>query len=54
MEFTAQAYRQEFEALYGALASSSFEDPFLAPDSIDQTQIESVKKGAKFTFVKDV
>ena len=53
MEFTAQAYRQEFEALYGALASSSFEDPFLAPDSIDQTQIESVKKGAKFTFVKD-
>ncbi|WP_330110572.1 TonB-dependent receptor [Methylophaga thalassica] len=53
MEFTAQAYRQEFEALFGALTSSSFYEPTLAPDSIDQTQIESVKKGAKFTLVKD-
>jgi iron complex outermembrane recepter protein len=53
MEFTAQAYRQEFEALFGALESSSFYDPTLAPDSIDQTQIESVKKGAKFTLMKD-
>lgn len=53
MEFTAQAYRQEFEALYGALASGSFTDPVLAPDSIDQTQIESDKNGAKFTLVKD-
>ena len=53
MEFTAQAYRQEFEALFGSLESSSFYDPTLAPDSIDQTQIESVKKGAKFTLVKD-
>lgn len=53
MEFTAHAYRQEFEALFGALKSSSFEDPVLAPDSIDQTEIESVKKGLKFTLVKD-
>lgn len=53
MEFTAQAYRQEFEALFGALASSSFYDPTLAPDRIDQTETESVKKGAKFTLVKD-
>lgn len=53
MEFTAQAYRQEFEALFGALKSSSFEDPVLVPDMIDQTEVESVKKGAKFTLVKD-
>lgn len=53
MEFTAQAYRQEFDALFGTLASSSFTDPVLAPDSIDQTQIQSDKNGAKFTLVKD-
>lgn len=53
MEFTAQAYRQEFEALFGVTQSGSFVDPVLAPDGIDQSQNESDKNGAKITLTKD-
>jgi len=53
MEFTAQAYRQEFEARFGATESSSFVDPLLAPEGLDQSQNESDKNGAKFTLTKD-
>jgi len=53
MEFTAQVYRQEFEALFGAAESSSFVDPVLAPTGLDQSQNDSYKNGAKFTLTKD-
>ena len=53
MEFTAQAYRQEFEALFGVTDSTSFVDPVLAPEGFDQSQNESDKNGAKFTLMKD-
>lgn len=53
MEFTAQAYRQEFEALFGVIDSPSFVDPVLAPEGFDQSQNESDKNGAKFTLMKD-
>ncbi|HAO24579.1 MAG TPA: TonB-dependent receptor, partial [Methylophaga sp.] len=53
MEFTAQAYQQEFEALFGVTDSTSFVDPVLAPEGFDQSQNESDKNGAKFTLMKD-
>lgn len=55
MHFTAHAYRQEFEALFGAGIFGTFQDPTIAPDDTlyDQSQTSSVKKGAKFTLSKD-
>lgn len=53
MELTAKAYRQEFEALFGTTQSSSFVDPVLAPDGVDQSQNESDKNGAKLTLTKN-
>ncbi len=55
MHFTAQAYRQEFEALFGAGIFGSFQDPAIAPVGtlFDQSQTSSIKKGAKFTLTKD-
>ncbi|MTI63941.1 TonB-dependent receptor [Methylophaga sp.] len=55
MHFTAQAYRQEFEALFGAGIFGSFQDPAIAPVGTlyDQSQTSSIKKGAKFTLTKD-
>jgi iron complex outermembrane receptor protein len=53
--FTAQAYRQKFEAMFGGGSFASFQDPAIAPEGtlFDQSQTRSIKKGAKFTFSKD-
>ena len=53
MNFSAQAYQQDFEALFGVASSNTFFDPILAPDRMDQSQASSNKKGAKFTLTKD-
>jgi iron complex outermembrane recepter protein len=53
MHFSAQAYRQEFEALFGVTPGNSFFDPVVAPNSLDQSQSTSTKNGAKFTLSKD-
>lgn len=53
MHFSAQAYQQNFEALFGITNSGTFFDPTLAPDSLDQSQATSTKKGVKFTLTKD-
>lgn len=54
MDLNIQAYRQEFEALYGATNSGTFQDINLAPiDTLyDQSQNESTKNGAKLTLSK--
>lgn len=53
MEFTAQAYRQEFESRFGSFESSSWVDPVLSPTGLDQSQNESDKNGAKLSLSKD-
>jgi len=55
MHFTAQAYHQDFEALFGSDIFDSFQDPAIAPVGTlyDQSQTSSIKKGAKFTLTKD-
>ncbi len=53
MHFSAQAYRQDFEALFGVATSNTFFEPTLAPDRMDQSQASSTKKGLKFTLTKD-
>jgi iron complex outermembrane receptor protein len=53
MHFTAQAYQQDFEALFGVTAANTFFDPAVAPDKLDQSQASSTKRGAKFTLTKD-
>ena len=52
--FTAHIYRQEFEALSGGGTFGTFQDPAIAPEGslFDQSQVNSVKKGAKFTLTK--
>jgi iron complex outermembrane receptor protein len=53
MHFSAQAYQQDFEALFGVTTTNTFFDPILATDRMDQSQASSSKKGAKFTLTKD-
>ncbi|KAA1172822.1 TonB-dependent receptor [Marinobacter salinexigens] len=54
MVFNAQAYNQQFEGRFGAVLTSTFQDPAIAPDGTlyDQSQAESDKTGAKFTLTK--
>jgi len=49
---SAQAYYQDFKALYGAELLASFQDPAIAPlgTLYDQTQNDSEKYGARFTY----
>lgn len=49
---SAQAYYQDFKALYGAELQASFQDPAIAPIGTlyDQTQNDSEKHGARFTY----
>jgi iron complex outermembrane receptor protein len=51
----AQAYRQEFEGLFGATLTSTFQDAKIAPVGTlyDQSQANSEKLGAKLTVSKD-
>jgi len=49
---SAQAYYQDFKALFGADLLASFQDPAIAPlgTLYDQTQNDSEKYGARFTY----
>lgn len=50
----AQIYRQDFEALYGATAATTFQDVAIAPvgELFDQSEIVADKKGAKLSWVR--
>jgi iron complex outermembrane recepter protein len=51
---TAQVFSQEFSALYGAVASITFQDQSIAPIGtlVDQSEIVADKHGAKLTFTR--
>ncbi|MBD2859463.1 TonB-dependent receptor [Spongiibacter sp. KMU-158] len=51
---SAQLFRQDFEATYGAESTplATFQDPAYGPDLLDQSQNNSEKTGAKFTLSK--
>lgn len=49
-----QVYKQDFEALYGATAATTFQDADIAPlgSLFDQSEIVADKKGAKLSWVR--
>ncbi|MEQ5858459.1 TonB-dependent receptor [Halomonas sp. EF61] len=55
MHLSAQAYYQDYEALFGATDSSSFQDPSLAPVGTyyDQSSAKTEKFGTKVSLTKD-
>ncbi|MGB2131621.1 MAG: TonB-dependent receptor, partial [Marinobacterium sp.] len=55
MTLKAQLYSQEFEGLFGASTSGSFQDPGIAPEGTlyDQSRVLSKKLGSKFSLSKD-
>ncbi|MEH6358350.1 MAG: TonB-dependent receptor [Pseudomonadales bacterium] len=55
MTLNLQAYNQEFEGLFGATDSGTFQDAAIAPVGtlFDQSEAISSKQGAKITLVKD-
>ena len=55
MEFNAMVFNQEFEGLFGADNSSTFQDPLIAPVGTlyDQSRSVASKYGSKVTLMKD-
>lgn len=55
MNFSLQVYSQEFEGLFGATDSGTFQDASIAPlgTLFDQSEAISSKLGAKVTLMKD-
>ncbi|WP_051230593.1 TonB-dependent receptor domain-containing protein [Haliea salexigens] len=54
-EVRVQAFRQDFEATYGAQITpiATFQDPSYGPDLVDQSQNNSEKTGLKLTLFMD-
>jgi iron complex outermembrane recepter protein len=50
---TAQLYKQDFAALYGATKDNVFQDPNIAPQGelVDQSELAADKWGARLTYV---
>jgi len=55
MEFNAMVFNQEFEGLFGADNSSTFQDPLIAPSGTlyDQSRSVASKYGSKVSLMKD-
>ncbi|MBN8411460.1 MULTISPECIES: TonB-dependent receptor [Halomonas] len=55
MQLSAQAYYQDYEALFGATDSGTFQDPSLAPVGTyyDQSSAKTEKFGTKVSLTKD-
>lgn len=55
MKLTLLVYSQQFEGLFGATDSKTFQDESIAPEGTlyDQSKVESSKLGAKVTLIKD-
>lgn len=51
--FTAQLFKHDFEALYGATSVATFQDPRIAPPGLfDQSHIVADKLGSRITWVR--
>lgn len=55
MQLSAQVYYQDYEALFGATNSATFQDPALAPVGTyyDQTMAATTKYGSKVSLTRD-
>jgi len=51
---TAQLYKQDFTALYGATVSANFQDPSIAPAGslVDQSEVVADKTGLRLSWVR--